>query len=299
MQPNKPILIALMGPTASGKTELAIEIAKKINSNIHNIDSRQIYIDMDIGTAKPTAAQQSQVNHFLIDVCLPSKPINLHDFQSIAKTSMERDLEAVSYTHLRAGSGLYLQALIGGLNPPAVPPQKFLRDQLEKIDKTERHKLLKLCDPFSAQRIHPEDSIRIIRALEVFYATGKMFSKQKNMMPTPWRVLELGINPDNLISRIQRRTEEMYKKGLIEETEDLINKYGNDLQLIKTIGYGESRSMIHGKINYEEALEITIKRTCQLAKRQKTWFRNKHNSKWLNDENALPEALTSIYEFLG
>ena len=299
MQPNKPILIALMGPTASGKTELAIEIAKKINSNIHNIDSRQIYIDMDIGTAKPTAVQQSQVNHFLIDVCLPSKPINLHDFQSIAKKSIERDLEQKGLALLVGGSGLYLQALIGGLNPPAVPPQKFLRDQLKKIDKTERHKLLKLCDPFSAQRIHPEDSIRIIRALEVFYATGKMFSKQKNMMPTPWRVLELGINPDNLISRIQRRTEEMYKKGLIEETEDLINKYGNDFQLIKTIGYGESRSMIHGKINYEEALEITIKRTCQLAKRQKTWFRNKHNSKWLNDDNALPEALTSIYEFLG
>ncbi|KGG21903.1 tRNA (adenosine(37)-N6)-dimethylallyltransferase MiaA [Prochlorococcus marinus] len=299
MQPNKPLVIALLGPTASGKTELAIDIAKKINSNIHNIDSRQIYIDMDIGTAKPTAMQQSQVNHFLIDVCLPSQPINLHDFQSIAKTSIEKDLEKKGLTLLVGGSGLYLQALIGGLNPPAVPPQKFLRDQLQKIDKTERHKLLKLCDPFSAQRIHPEDSIRIIRALEVFYATGKMFSKEKNMRPTPWRILELGLNPENLISRIHRRTEEMYKKGLIEETKDLINKYGNDLQLLKTIGYGEVRSMINGKINYEEALEITIKRTCQLAKRQKTWFRNKHNSKWLNDENALPEALTSIYEFLG
>ncbi|WP_269614257.1 tRNA (adenosine(37)-N6)-dimethylallyltransferase MiaA [Prochlorococcus marinus] len=299
MQPNKPLVIALLGPTASGKTALAIDIAKKFNSNIHNIDSRQIYIDMDIGTAKPTAVQQSQVNHFLIDVCLPSKPINLHDFQSIAKTSIEKDLEKKGLTLLVGGSGLYLQALIGGLNPPAVPPQKFLRDQLQKIDKTERHNLLKLCDPFSAQKIHPEDSIRIIRALEVFYATGKMFSKEKNMRPTPWRVLELGLNPENLISRIHRRTEEMYKKGLIEETKDLINKYGNNLQLLKTIGYGEVRSMINGKINYEEALEITIKRTCQLAKRQKTWFRNKHNSKWLNDENALPEALTSIYEFLG
>ena len=299
MQPNKPLVVALMGPTASGKTELAIDIAKKINSNIHNIDSRQIYIDMDIGTAKPTAVQQSQVNHFLIDVCLPSKPINLHDFQSIAKTSIERDLEKKDLTLLVGGSGLYLQALIGGLNPPAVPPQKFLRDQLKKIDKTERHKLLKLCDPFSAQRIHPEDSIRTIRALEVFYATGKMFSKQKNMRPTPWRVLELGLNPENLISRIHHRTEEMYKKGLIEETKDLINKYGNDLQLLRTIGYGEARSIINGKINYEEALEITIKRTCQLAKRQKTWFRNKHNSKWLNNENELSEALTSIYEVLG
>ncbi len=299
MQANKPLVIAIMGPTASGKTELAIDIAKKMNSNIHNIDSRQIYIDMDIGTAKPTAAQRNQVKHFLIDVCLPSKPINLHDFQSIAKTSIEKDLGKKDLTLLVGGSGLYLKALIGGLNPPAVPPQKYLRAQLENIDKTDRHKLLKLCDPCSAERIHPEDSIRIIRALEVFYATGKMFSKQKKLRPSPWRVLELGLNPDNLISRIQRRTEEMYKKGLIEETEYLINKYGNDLQLLKTIGYGEARSMINGKINYEEALEITIKRTCQLAKRQKTWFRNKHNSKWLNDENALPEALTYIYENLS
>jgi len=183
MQPNKPLVIALMGPTASGKTELAIEIAKKLNSNIHNVDSRQIYIDMNIGTAKPTASQQKQVKHFLIDVCLPSKPINLHDFQSVAKKSIERDLKTHDLTLLVGGSGLYLQALIGGLHPPAVPPQRFLRDQLAKIDKTERHKLLRCCDPLSAKRIHPEDSIRTIRALEVFYATGKMFSKQKKMRP--------------------------------------------------------------------------------------------------------------------
>jgi len=299
MQPNKPLVIAIMGPTAGGKTELAIDVAKKLHANIHNVDSRQIYIDMDIGTAKPTLAQQKQVVHFLVDVCLPTKPINLHDFQSIAKSSMERELKNKGLTLLVGGSGLYLQSLIGGLNPPAVPPQKFLRDQLNKIGKTERHKLLTCCDPSAAERIHPEDSIRTIRALEVFYATGEMFSKQKLMRTTPWRVLELGLNPSNLITRIQLRTEEMYKKGLVEETEGLINKYGNDLQLLKTIGYGEARSIINGDINYEEALAITIKRTCQLAKRQKTWFRNKHNSKWLNDENALPEALSAIYEVLS
>jgi len=299
MQPNKRLVIAIMGPTASGKTELAIDIAKKINSNIHNVDSRQIYLDMDIGTAKPTKTQQKQVNHFLIDICVPSRPINLHDFQSIATTSMEKDLRTQGFTLLVGGSGLYLQALIGGLKPPSVPPQEFLRDQLKKIDKTERHKLLRCCDPSAAEKIHPEDSIRTIRALEVFYATGKMFSKQKNMKPAPWRVLELGLNPGNLIKRIQVRTKEMYKNGLIEETEFLIKKYGNDLQMLQTIGYGEARSIINGKVNYEEALEKTIQRTCQLAKRQKTWFRNKHNSKWLNDENALSEALSSIYEFLS
>ena len=298
MQPNKPLVIAIMGPTASGKTELAIEIAKKINANIHNVDSRQIYVDMDIGTAKPTVLQQKQVKHLLIDICLPSKPINLHDFQLTAKKSIEKDFKTNDLTLVVGGSGLYLQSLIGGLNPPAVPPQKFLRDQLEKLDKNERHKILKCCDPITAEKIHPEDSIRTIRALEVFYATGHMFSKQKKMTPNPWRVLELGLNPDNLINRIKRRTEAMYQRGLIEETQSLINKYGNDLKLLKTIGYSEARSIINGDINYEEALEITIKRTCQLAKRQKTWFKNKHNSKWLHEEDALTEALSSIYKVL-
>ena len=299
MKPAKPLVIALMGPTASGKTELAIDIANKINTSIHNVDSRQIYIDMDIGTAKPTLEQQNQAPHFLIDLSLPSKPINLHEFQVLAMNSMKRELKSRELIIVVGGSGLYLQALIGGLNPPAVPPQKFLRNQLYKIKKNELHNLLKSCDPMAAMKINPEDSIRTIRALEVFYATGKKFSKQKSLSSMPWRVLELGLNPVNLIERIQHRTEKMYQNGLIEETEDLIIKYGNDLQLLKTIGYGEAQSMINGNMNYEEALEITIKRTCQLAKRQRTWFRNKHNSKWLQDENALSEALSSIYEFMG
>ena len=299
MQPTKPLVIALMGPTASGKTDLAIDIANKIKTSIHNVDSRQIYIDMDIGTAKPTLEQQKQVPHFLIDLCLPSKPINLYKFQLIASKSIAKELKKQKLILLVGGSGLYLQALIGGLKPPAVPPQQFLRNQLLKIENIERHNLLKCCDPIAAKNIHPKDSIRTIRALEVFYSTGKRFSKQKNLNPLPWKVLELGLNPKNLNTRIQHRTEKMYKNGLIEETENLIIKYGNDLQLLKTIGYGEAKSIINGKINFEEALAITIQRTCQLAKRQKTWFRNKHNSKWLNDENALSEALTSIYEVLG
>jgi len=298
MQPTKPLLIALMGPTGSGKTELAIDIANKIKTNIHNVDSRQIYIDMNIGTAKPTPEQQEKVPHFLIDLCLPSKPINLHEFQLIANNSIETEFKKHKFLLVVGGSGLYLQALIGGLNPPAVPPQEFLRNQLYKIKKEERHNLLKNCDPDAAKKIHPEDSVRTIRALEVFYATGQRFSKQTNLTSLPWRVLELGLNPVNLNQRIQNRTEKMYQNGLIEETEKLIMKYGNDLQLLKTIGYGEAQSIINGNLKYEEALAITIKRTCQLAKRQKTWFRNKHNPKWLSDKNILSEALSSINDVM-
>ena len=222
MQPTKPLVIALMGPTASGKTELAIDIAKSINTSIHNVDSRQIYIDMDIGTAKPTLEQQQQIPHFLIDLCLPSKPINLHEYRLLAMNSIEKELKKRKLILVVGGSGLYLQALIGGINLPAVPPQKFLRDQLYRIKKNELHNLLKICDPNAAMKIHPEDSIRTIRALEVFYATGKKFSNQKSLTSLPWRVLELGLNPINLIERIHQRTEKMYKNGLIEETEHLI-----------------------------------------------------------------------------
>tara|TARA_Y100001968_G_C19311058_1_gene694199 strand:+ start:162 stop:1061 length:900 start_codon:yes stop_codon:yes gene_type:complete len=299
MQPNKPLVIALMGPTASGKTELAIHIAKIINSNIHNVDSRQIYIDMNIGTAKPTKEQQRQVNHFLIDLCLPTEPINFHDFQSIARASIKRELEKQKIILLVGGSGLYLQSLIKGLEPPAVPPQKFLRDQLKKIKNIERHNILRCCDPTSAEKIHPEDSIRTIRALEVFYATGKKISSQQNSQTPPWKILEFGLNPENLNSRIKERTKQMYKHGLIEETQNLMTKYGSDLELLKTIGYQESMSLIQGEINYEEALTQTIQRTCQLAKRQKTWFRNKHKTKWLHDDDALSEVLSSVYEFIG
>ncbi len=197
------------------------------------------------------------------------------------------------------GSGLYLQALIGGLRPPEVPPQEFLRNQLLKIEKLERYQLLCSCDPMAAEKIHQEDTRRIIRALEVIYATGQAFSKQKNVVPPPWNILELGLHPPNLSRRIQERTRKMYLTGLIEETENLIIKYGNDLQLLKTIGYGEARSIINGDITYEEAVAITTLRTSQFAKRQKTWFKNKHNPKWLNDEDPLSDALSSIYEVLG
>ncbi len=299
MQDKKPLVIALMGPTASGKTDLAINMAKALNLNIHNVDSRQIYIDMSIGTAKPTEEEQKKVRHFLIDLCLPSNPITLHDFQSIASTSMENDFKKQKIVFLVGGSGLYLQALIGGLEPPAVPPQEFLRNQLIKIEKKERHELLRSCDPVAANKIHPEDSRRTIRALEVFYATGSSFSNQKNLNPPPWNILELGLNPQDLNRRIQNRTKKMYQNGLIEETEDLIIKYGNDLELMKTIGYKEARSIINGEINYEDAIEITTQRTSQFAKRQKTWFKNKHNPKWLNDENPLSDALSSVYKVLG
>ncbi len=298
MNNRKPLVIALLGPTASGKTNLAIEIAQKLNLDIHNIDSRQIYVDMDIGTAKPTKEQQKKVPHFLIDLCLPNQRISLHEFQNQATLSVKKSLKKSRVVLLVGGSGLYMKSITEGLSPPAVPAQVLLREELNKLKKIECHQLLEHCDPLAAEKIHPQDSVRTIRALEVFYSTGQPISLQQSIQRPPWDILEIGLNPENLRERISQRTKEIYEMGLLDETKQLICKYGWDLELLNTIGYEEAKSIIKGQLFHEEAITITTKRTCQFAKRQKTWFRNKHNPKWLNDEEPLQEALSLIEEAL-
>ena len=295
----KPLIIVLLGPTCSGKTELGIELAEHFKLKIHNIDSRQLYKEMDIGTAKPSKSQQKRVEHFLIDLCPPNERINLHQFQKKANFLLEKNLKQKEIGLLVGGSGLYLKAITCGLKPPDVSPQKWLREQFQRLDQIECHQLLTKCDPISAKKISPYDSIRTIRALEVFYATGKPMSSQKHINPPPWRILELGLNPKDLEERISRRTNQMYKNGLIEETQALMNKYGDELPLLKTIGYQEVICIIKGSLTLTEAISITNQRTKNFAKRQRTWFKNQHSPKWLNDENPLKESISLIQEAIG
>ena len=299
MQSTKPLIIVILGPTASGKTNLAIQLAKHYQIDIHNIDSRQVYKGMDIGTAKPTKDQQKQAKHLLIDICNPNTRITLHEFQKKATSYLNKAFRTNEIALLAGGSGLYLKSLTGGLLPPQVPPQRKLREQLQKLRKVECHQLLQLCDPISAEKISPADSIRTIRALEVFYSTGKPISSLKSIKNPPWNVIELGLNPENLDQLINKRTQSMYKNGLIEETKELINQYGYELPLLKTIGYEEALCIIKGSISTSEAILITNQRTRHFAKRQKTWFKNQHSPKWLNHENSLKESIHLIQEVLG
>ena len=299
MNSPKPIVIVLLGPTASGKTELGIEMAEKLNLNIHNVDSRQIYQGMDIGTAKATELQQKRVKHHLLDICEPNRPFTLHDFQKEAKRTIKVALKEKRMALLVGGSGLYIKSVTEGLLPPAVAPQQGLRDQWRSLNKYECHKLLNSCDPISANKISPKDSVRTIRALEVFYATGLPMSKQTRAKPPNWQLIELGLNPENLKERIHHRTKAIFKNGLIEETKCLLDKYGPELSMLQTIGYKEAFEIISGKLNTAEAIIKTSHRTQQLAKRQKTWFKNKHHPKWLNNEQPLKESLSLIQDVLG
>ena len=291
---SEPLVIVLIGPTASGKTELAIEIAQHFQINIHNIDSRQIYRDMDIGTAKPTKEQQKQIKHLLIDIENPNKPINVKEFQEIATRSINDEIKQNKSPFLVGGSGLYINSITKGFVTPNVPPQEFLRKQLLLLGQEYCWQLLKVCDPITSKKINSEDKTRTIRALEVFYATGEPMSLQQAMNPPPWNVIELGLDREDLHQRIERRAQFMFNNGLIEETKYIMSKYGKNIPLLKTIGYEEAHLIIKNKYSISEAIKITVNKTMNFAKRQRTWFRNKNNPFWLDNKNPLKDAIIKI-----
>jgi len=298
MSSSLPHVIILVGPTASGKTELAIEIAEHFKTHIHNIDSRQIYKSMDIGTAKPSKIQQKKIKHFLIDIEEPINPINVKQFQELAQKSIKEEIKQDFLPFLVGGSGLYMNSITKGFFVPDVPPQNYFRRQLEEIGQEKCWDLLKNCDPLSTKKINFADQIRTIRALEVFYVTGKPLSTQKVQKPPAWKILELGLNRDNLKERISHRTKNMFLSGIVEETENLISRYGSDLPILETIGYREAKDVLNNNLTIDEAIELTTTKTIQFSKRQKTWFRNKNNPIWLNNKNLLKDAIIKIESFL-
>ena len=310
--PRQPLVIVLLGPTASGKTDLAIALARALNLAVLNVDSRQLYRHMDVGTAKPTAAQQAQARHELLDLRDPDQPINLQEFRALAEAQLNAELARPRVSGaphpqqpmalLAGGSGLYLQAITQGMEPPAVPPQPQLRAQLAALGQPLCHQLLRQGDPTAAGRIAAADAVRTQRALEVLYATGRPLSSQQGATPPPWRVLELGLNPVDLKARIAARTRALYGEGLVTETEALIGRYGAELPLLDTIGYAEARQRLAGALSETDAIALTEQRTRQFAKRQRTWFRRRHAPIWLegrSPEEQLSQALQEVARVLG
>ena len=289
-----PLMVLVLGPTASGKTRLGIALAQKLDCRVLSIDSRQLYAGMDIGTAKPTREEQQQAPHELLSLSTPDQPINLQQFCSYAQPLIEQEQQRGRPALLVGGSGLYLQALSQGLQPPALPPQPSLRDQLQQLGQSCCHQLLRQADPQAAAKIQPKDPVRTQRALEVLYGTGQPISSQQGRCPPACRVLELGLNPSDLKERIEQRTAALYARGLVAETETLSKRYGADLPLLQTIGYGEALSVLAGRLSETDAQAQTSRRTWLFAKRQRTWFRNRHQPLWFNPESALEEALEAI-----
>jgi len=222
-----------------------------------------------------------------------------HFLINMLTESIKREIKQNKLPFLVGGSGLYMNSITKGFFVPDVPPQNNLRRQLEELGQKECWELLKNCDPISTKKINFADHIRTIRALEVFYVTGKPLSIQKVQKQPEWRILELGLDRDNLKERIFQRTKNMFLSGIFEETKHLISKYGFDLPILETIGYREARDVLNNRSTIEKAIELTATKTIQFAKRQKTWYRNKNNPLWLNNKNQLKDAIIKIESFIG
>ncbi|MEN9272666.1 MAG: tRNA (adenosine(37)-N6)-dimethylallyltransferase MiaA, partial [Gloeomargarita sp. DG_1_5_bins_55] len=288
------------GPTATGKTELGIKLAQRLNSVIINADSRQIYQELDIGTAKPTPLQRAQVPHHLIDWVAPTVAITVAQYQQQVQQLLTRWHGQGKIPLLVGGSGLYLQAVVQGLCIPPVAPQHELRQQLATYSQRERYHFLQQIDPLSADKIHPHDPVRTLRALEVYYVTGTPLSQLQGQRIPPYPVLFLYLDSEQLHQRIRQRTHHMMAQGLVAETQFLRQKYGDDLPLLKTLGYREIGDYLQGRLTLEQAQTLIIRHTQQLAKRQRTWFRAQTGLVHINSDrpDCADYSWQKVQEFL-
>ena len=280
------MLIVICGATASGKSGLALEIAQRLNSVIISADSRQIYKEFNIGTAKPTVAEQKLVPHFQIDICEPTEVLTLAEYQQQTQALIAKHRSTIPL--LVGGTGLYLDSITKGLKIPRVAPQPELRSQLSALGQPQIHAWLSQIDPIAVQKIHQNDHYRTLRALEVFYVTGIPISVQQGENPPNYPILQIGLDCEVEVSdrRIATRVRQMIEMGLVEEVKYLCDKYGTDLPLLDTLGYAEIKQYLLGRIDLEQAIALTATHTRQFAKRQRTWFnKNKHIS-WFDNTNA-------------
>ncbi|MDJ0714516.1 MAG: tRNA (adenosine(37)-N6)-dimethylallyltransferase MiaA [Prochloraceae cyanobacterium] len=299
------MLIVICGSTATGKSSLALAVATRLNSIILSADSRQVYREFDIGTAKPTLDEQKLVPHYLIDICDPKETLTLAEYQERARALIEPKEDRVfsSPLLLVGGTGLYIKAIVRGLKIPRVSPQPELRSQLQSLGQTLLYPFLFQVDPTAAQKIHPNDEVRTLRALEVYYATGRPISEQQGENPPNYPILQIGLDCDreSITRRIQQRTENMVELGLVKEVETLSEKYGWDLPLLDTLGYGEMKQYLTGEISLSQAKDLTVLHTRQFAKRQRTWFRAYPEIEWFDADSLhlFDKVWQRVQEFIN
>ena len=294
-------LIVILGATATGKTSLAIALAKHLNAPILSADSRQVYRYLDIGTAKPSVEERQGVPHYLIDIIDPEQTLTLADYQDQAQTLIAKFHAEGVTPILVGGSGLYIKAITAGLKIPRVAPQPELRSQFEELGQTYCYQVLQQVDPVGATKIHANDQVRTWRSLEVFYVTGQPLSAQQYEQPPSYPIVQIGldcVDLDAYRKLVGDRTKQMLQQGWLDEIRDLQKRYGEDLPLLRTLGYGEMSDYLANKTDLATAEELTITHTCQFAKRQRTWFRGSGNGdlpiNWLPSGSSWEEAIALL-----
>jgi tRNA dimethylallyltransferase len=327
-KPDTP-LIVLCGPTASGKTALALALAEQFSGEIVSCDSVAVYRGMEIGTAKPTLDERARVPHHLIDILTPDQPCTAGDYSRLAREAIvgitQRQVPYVSprdagdpqnpaaFTRdarperhevlpiVAGGTGLYLRALLDGLfaAPQRHEPLRArLRARAQK-QPTHLHRILTRLDPAAAALIHANDTPKIIRAIEVTLAARQPITQQWEQgreALTGYRVLRLGLNPPRaaLYDRINRRAYEMFASGLVEETTQLVETYGFDCRPLTSLGYAQAIAVLRNEITREEAITLTAQGHRNYAKRQLTWFRKDPKIQWLPNFGSDPDTIEQV-----
>jgi len=289
-------LVIILGPTASGKSDLAIKLAKEFNGEIVSADSRQIYKEMDIGTAKVTKKEMNNIPHYLIDIINLNEEFTLAQYKELAVKTIKDIQKRNKLPFLVGGTGLYIQSVVDNLQIPEVTPDKKLRDQLEKQTNQELHNQLKKLDAQALKVINVNNKRRMIRALEVCLLTKKPFSKQRKKAKPLFNTLQIGIKPnkETLERKINQRADKMIQAGLIEEVKNLIKKYGNKPYSMSGIGYKEIISYLEDKISLDEAKELIKIHTRQYARRQMSWFRRDKKIKWIKTYSEAKKLISNF-----
>lgn len=301
-------LLCLLGPTAVGKTEVAIQLSQRLDAEIVSVDSRQIYRQMDIGTAKPTPDEQQAARHHLIDCVDITQPFSAADYQSLADTAIADIQNRGKQVLPVGGAGLYFRAIVDGLfeGPGAdVSLRKRLQQEAAQHGVDALHNRLRACDPESAERIHPNNLVRVIRALEVYELTGIPMSEHqqqwhKEDQRYPFIAFGLTMPRELLYHRIEQRVDVMLANGLIAEVEALLaTGYSRDTVALQSFGYKELIAYLDGKCTYVNAVEQLKQNTRRFAKRQMTWFRKDTRIEWLDRETTPDVAGYILKEIQG
>jgi len=299
---NKVIVIA--GPTATGKTALAVELAIKVGGEVVSADSMQIYRKMDIGTAKPTMEERRGIPHHMIDIVDPDEEFSVAQFKSAADSCIREIIGRGKVPIVAGGTGLYINSLVYNISFSDTTSDWDYREELSELALKQGpqvlHKMLEEIDPESARTIHPNNVKRVIRALEVYKTTGKPISAHKEVsreIPPPYdyKIFGLELSRDTLYSRIEERVDKMMEMGLYEEVEGLLKSgYSPDLVSLQGIGYKEIIAAIRGDYSLNTAIEEIKKGTRHLAKRQITWFKKTEGLKWIDAEKMDLWAMIKI-----
>ncbi|HIS88252.1 TPA: tRNA (adenosine(37)-N6)-dimethylallyltransferase MiaA [Candidatus Avigastranaerophilus faecigallinarum] len=295
---TKQKIIAITGPSASGKTKLSIELAKKIDGEIISVDSRQIYKELDIGSAKPTLKEQDGIPHYLMDIIDLNQEYTVANFCDDANIKIKEIINKGKVPILVGGTGLYFRVLLQDFDLPRVEPNKELREELEQKSSEELFSLLKEKDPDIAEKIHFNNKVKIIRALEVCLTLGIPMSKAQKKKESEYNVLWFGLNAQNrefLYGRINKRVDIMFEQGLIDEAKKLFDKYGENKILLGTIGYQELFPYLKGETDFETASNLLKQNTRRYAKRQISWFNANKDIYWFDIEK---ESLSNMLEYI-